>query len=514
MSARQTFVPQRSASRAEYTTLDSPPNYVNNANTHASDDLQSNVKQTFGNSTKDKTHAPQSAFAALLGRGKNRNSASNTGTTGVNENFSTDDDTTHLHQHPRLTGTRENSSDFAAKQLHPTSGKSMKSISFSRQYQNPRVSSPVHTTKSFKILGPGSTLSISGIQEGHAHISTHGAVSGTLTASRVSMSTPNANGREVSVMAPIPSYADGLVVSSSPALHPGTGIGTDQETTIRRNRSRNPAIANPITFQGDPRTCSGRSLEKINEDVEPELQAENHHEHPRQGGSPNFYHTSDHDGDNANPHQPQTHAPTLRRAKRAHPMHEPDRYDEEVQDDDSIEINYGGPYKRYRVDDGLHKREREIEFDEIKRQRRFSPSEHEHQQAESHTHIQRGGQHPDPIGRGRPFQGLEAMFADMGELMDPAEAEAINKKWENCTHEEWMKGADEIAADIQGLFNMVKNHMASKMNLYASLSQKIATHKDAVQVKTEKLKAMKQGIAGDLMGMTANRVTVQDRFEC
>ncbi|KAH7907696.1 hypothetical protein BJ138DRAFT_1182255 [Hygrophoropsis aurantiaca] len=525
MSARQAFVPQRAASRADYKTPDPSPSNVH-ANAQASDDLQLNVKQAFGNA-KDKAHVPQSAFSALLGRGKNRNSTSNTGPTGVNENSSTNSDETNIHQHPRLTGTRENlrtfkldgiirpdmapiieDSDIAVSRLQSSSGKSMNSFSFPRQQQNPRISSPGLTNRSFKVPGSGSMLSVSGMQEGHAHISTHGAVSGFMTASRVSVSTPNANGPEISVMAPIPSYADGLVNSSSPVLCPGSGTGAGQETTIRRDQSFSPTVANSMAFQGDPRARSGRSLERINEDSEAELQAEHRHEYQRHDDPLSFYHTNGHDEDNMNPPQPQsqmqsqTHAPTLRRAKRVHPMHESDRYGGEVQEDDSIEINYGVPYKRYRVDDGLRGRERETEFDEIERQNRLLPSANEHQQAEP-RHVQRR-EHSEPVSRGYLFQGLGSKFADMGE-MDPAEAEAIRKRWENCTHEEWMKGADEIAADIQGLFKMVKDHMASKMSLYASLSQKIATHKDAVQAKTEKLKEMKQSIAGDLMSMTANR---------
>ncbi|KAH7905792.1 hypothetical protein BJ138DRAFT_1118152 [Hygrophoropsis aurantiaca] len=83
MSARRTFVPRRSASRAEYKAMDSSPNHVI-VNVHASDDLRSDVE----------------------------NFTSNTGTTGVNENFNADGDAINLYQHPRMTGARENSRSF------------------------------------------------------------------------------------------------------------------------------------------------------------------------------------------------------------------------------------------------------------------------------------------------------------------------------------------------------------------------------------------------------------------
>ncbi|KIP09765.1 hypothetical protein PHLGIDRAFT_126068 [Phlebiopsis gigantea 11061_1 CR5-6] len=66
--------------------------------------------------------------------------------------------------------------------------------------------------------------------------------------------------------------------------------------------------------------------------------------------------------------------------------------------------------------------------------------------------------------------------------------EDAKKKWTECTFEEWMAGADEIAQKFTKLIDLVKDHMTSKVQVYAALHSKLAAQRTVLVEREQSLK--------------------------
>ncbi|KAF7792231.1 hypothetical protein EIP86_003266 [Pleurotus ostreatoroseus] len=89
--------------------------------------------------------------------------------------------------------------------------------------------------------------------------------------------------------------------------------------------------------------------------------------------------------------------------------------------------------------------------------------------------------------------------------------EQARKKWTECTVDEWKAGADELVIKFTKLLDFVKDHMTTKLLLYANLDQALDAHRTVLSKRDDALqdthatlvKEAGQVIAGKLDG-TAN----------
>ncbi|KAH0585616.1 hypothetical protein H2248_008844 [Termitomyces sp. 'cryptogamus'] len=69
--------------------------------------------------------------------------------------------------------------------------------------------------------------------------------------------------------------------------------------------------------------------------------------------------------------------------------------------------------------------------------------------------------------------------------------EQIVERWKGCTMEEWIAGAEEQAARYTKILDFVKNHMSSKMRLFASFDVKIDGHQNILADREKALEGVK-----------------------
>ncbi|KAG8212822.1 hypothetical protein J3R82DRAFT_11116 [Butyriboletus roseoflavus] len=78
-----------------------------------------------------------------------------------------------------------------------------------------------------------------------------------------------------------------------------------------------------------------------------------------------------------------------------------------------------------------------------------------------------------------------SLFENMEGFVNLEEIEADWKRWRECTREEWLKGADEIAQDYTEILNMVKDHMTEKVLAYASMISSVEERRTEVNRNIE-----------------------------
>ncbi|KAI0349623.1 hypothetical protein OH77DRAFT_1579795 [Trametes cingulata] len=90
-------------------------------------------------------------------------------------------------------------------------------------------------------------------------------------------------------------------------------------------------------------------------------------------------------------------------------------------------------------------------------------------------------------------EGRQALYRLLGQDLDifvEAHAdsyEEARKKWTECSMEKWTQGADELAGRFGNMLDFVKDHMTSKLALYASLHTSIAQHKEVLAEREQTL---------------------------
>ncbi|KAI0633929.1 hypothetical protein C8Q77DRAFT_1108513 [Trametes polyzona] len=72
--------------------------------------------------------------------------------------------------------------------------------------------------------------------------------------------------------------------------------------------------------------------------------------------------------------------------------------------------------------------------------------------------------------------------------------EQARKKWSECSVEEWTQGADALASRFGKMLDYVKDHMTSKLALYATLHTSIAEHKKVLSEQEQALKDARESL--------------------
>ncbi|KAI5122277.1 hypothetical protein M0805_002357 [Coniferiporia weirii] len=75
--------------------------------------------------------------------------------------------------------------------------------------------------------------------------------------------------------------------------------------------------------------------------------------------------------------------------------------------------------------------------------------------------------------------------------------EIAKKRWTSCSIEEWQTGADEITGKFSKLIDFVKDHMTTKLSLFASLHGRVNDHKAVLAERDTALKNMREKLVKD-----------------
>ncbi|KAG9095980.1 hypothetical protein FRC07_011004, partial [Ceratobasidium sp. 392] len=80
---------------------------------------------------------------------------------------------------------------------------------------------------------------------------------------------------------------------------------------------------------------------------------------------------------------------------------------------------------------------------------------------------------------------------------------AAQKRWENCTMDEWKNGPTELVAEFTKVMDMVKEFMIKRMEVYAGINKDVDAHKTRLDARDAMLAQEKQRLvkqAGGLAG--------------
>ncbi|GJE97587.1 hypothetical protein PsYK624_138080 [Phanerochaete sordida] len=84
--------------------------------------------------------------------------------------------------------------------------------------------------------------------------------------------------------------------------------------------------------------------------------------------------------------------------------------------------------------------------------------------------------------------------------------EEAKKKWSECSQDEWVAGAQEIADRFTELIDFVKDHMTTKLKLYASLHSTLSTHRTVLSGREDTLKTARESLVRDSDKVVSGRL--------
>ncbi|KAI1790023.1 hypothetical protein LXA43DRAFT_1017965 [Ganoderma leucocontextum] len=140
--------------------------------------------------------------------------------------------------------------------------------------------------------------------------------------------------------------------------------------------------------------------------------------------------------------------------------------------EDGEEYGYGNDPKRYKL--GLREDEYPPAYSGRSTPRHFPGP------ALDHMPLVSPHGPPKAVGNGVPKQALYQLLGQDLDIWVEAHADAYEqarKKWSECSLDEWTNGADNLADRFSKLLDFVKEHMSTKLALYASLQNTISQHK-------------------------------------
>ncbi|OCH87588.1 hypothetical protein OBBRIDRAFT_827616 [Obba rivulosa] len=182
-------------------------------------------------------------------------------------------------------------------------------------------------------------------------------------------------------------------------------------------------------------------------------------------------------------------------------------------EEEEEELNYGNVPKRYKVDEASNDLQRP-------QSRMSTPAAH----FPPPSHMDRGRfqppaaesgaydqlQTPAHISAGKqPSQDDHALHRLLGQDLEAyvdlnvENYEQSKKKWSECPVDEWKAGADVLAGKFTKLLDFVKEHMTTKLTLYASLHSTVATHRGILSERDKMLKEAREGLVregGNVVG--------------
>lgn len=77
------------------------------------------------------------------------------------------------------------------------------------------------------------------------------------------------------------------------------------------------------------------------------------------------------------------------------------------------------------------------------------------------------------------------------------------KKWSECSIDEWRAGADELMTGFAKMLDFVKEHMTTKLTLYASLHSSVSAHRAILADRDQTLKEARESLVregGNVVG--------------
>ncbi|KAJ8454669.1 hypothetical protein ONZ51_g12895 [Trametes cubensis] len=102
---------------------------------------------------------------------------------------------------------------------------------------------------------------------------------------------------------------------------------------------------------------------------------------------------------------------------------------------------------------------------------------------------------PDDMDKHR--RALYMLLGQDFDVVMEAHADAYQqarKKWSECSVEEWTQGADELAGRFGKMLDFVKDHMTTKLALYASMQTNIDEHKQVLSEREKTLKEARESL--------------------
>ncbi|KAI0792918.1 hypothetical protein C8Q75DRAFT_751922 [Abortiporus biennis] len=78
------------------------------------------------------------------------------------------------------------------------------------------------------------------------------------------------------------------------------------------------------------------------------------------------------------------------------------------------------------------------------------------------------------------------------------------KKWSECTIEEWKAGANDIAANFAKMIDYVKDHMTTKLALYANLQSVVEDHRTVLNERETVLRNARDSLVRDGANVVGN----------
>ncbi|KAI0799984.1 hypothetical protein C8Q74DRAFT_383428 [Fomes fomentarius] len=273
---------------------------------------------------------------------------------------------------------------------------------------------------------------------------------------------------------PLPTGADDLSANKAhiPSSFGDPGLG-DRNSVAPGHRSR---------------TASHPSLASIYE-----VDEEDEHGSPRKMGPPINNPQGSFSGDyqddfSGAEHTTDNYVQGLRRAKRA---------ERTVEDEDEYE--YGTAAKRYKMT--AHQDEYAMPFASraATPARYLAPAGREFERT-----VTPAQSLPIVAQDNRKTKGdmdsKQALYTLLGQDLDicvEAHAdsyEQARKKWSECSQEEWTRGADELAERFGKLLDFVKEHMTTKLSLYASLQNRISEHRSVLSEREKALNEARESL--------------------
>ncbi|PCH37595.1 hypothetical protein WOLCODRAFT_167619 [Wolfiporia cocos MD-104 SS10] len=265
---------------------------------------------------------------------------------------------------------------------------------------------------------------------------------------------------------------------------------------------------NITNFNSRTRTASQPSLERINEAAEEDdVNAINEGQlHPgRFEDSGSQVHSMGPEYDNEGEDQI---GQTLRRtSKRIHQVDEDDELDHGTETKrykaDNVMNGYGATYSR-QASEGIHASPLRDNEENLAQGQAMDHSCRTNSVYELEAQARAGDERDD---------ALHKLFGvDLDAYLEAhVEAyEEAKKKWTECSMDEWKAGADDLASKFAKMLEFVKEHMTTKLSLYASLHCAVAAHRTTLSEREQTLSDARESLlreGGAVVGRQANNTT-------
>ncbi|KZT01593.1 uncharacterized protein LAESUDRAFT_815771 [Laetiporus sulphureus 93-53] len=257
----------------------------------------------------------------------------------------------------------------------------------------------------------------------------------------------------------------------------------------------------PALAQSRARTASHPSLEKIQESVEEEglddigvrerLTADSE-------GSDSKHYTARLPQEGREEHYGQTLRRTVKRIQRP--------------DEDEDETDYDNTTKRHKIDSASilsapYSRMSSpvvLHVPQARMPPNAQPSLEYRPPSSAHS---RGGEmqgaHQEQDGQGHALRSLLGQELDAYLRIHVEAYEEAKKKYSECSLDDWKAAAEEIAGKFAKMIDFVKDHMNSKLILYASLHSAVADHRAILSEREQTLKGARESLvreSGNVVG--------------